>query len=249
MTPSRQHLSITVDDSTVDGELVTAPSLLPGILLVHGWDSDQAHYQSRAEDMAALGCICLTFDLRGHGRQEALRKSVTREQNLRDVLAAFDTLTHHASIDPQRVGIVGTSYGGYLAAIVSGMRDVRWLALRVPAPYPDEGWDLPKFSLDRAALDAYRSRVQPPGADRALSACLAFRGDALVVGSANDDTVPATGIASYVLSFRNARSLTHRSLEGADHALSDDRSRRAYDLLLWGWLTEMILGARRPLLG
>jgi hypothetical protein len=37
VTPNQQHLSIAVDgDTTVDGKLVAAPSLLPGILLVHG---------------------------------------------------------------------------------------------------------------------------------------------------------------------------------------------------------------------
>jgi dienelactone hydrolase len=246
-TSSEKPLSIAVAaDITLDAVLVAAPAQLPGILLVHGWDSDQAHYQVRAEDIAALGCVCLTFDLRGHGRHEGMRATVTREQNLQDVLSAFDTLVGQASVDPHSVGIVGTSYGGYLAAIASALREVRWLALRVPAPYPDAGWMLPKQSLERAALDAYRSRVQRPEADRALSACLAFRGDALVVGSERDETVPASGIASYVQAFRNARSLTHRCLQGADHELSEERGQRAYEALLSQWLTEMILGARRP---
>ena len=68
----------------------------------------------------------------------------------------------------------------------------------------------------------------------------------VIVGSELDDTVPATGIASFVRSFQNAKSLTYRSIDGADHALSDERSQRAYDALLSAWLTEMILGARRP---
>lgn len=247
MIPNKENLSIVVEPETsVDGLLVSASNLLPGVLLVHGWDSDQTHYQVRAEDIAALGCVCLTFDLRGHGRQEGLRESVTREQNLCDVLAAFDRLANHAAVDRQSLALIGTSYGGYLAAIASARRKVRWLAMRVPAPYPDEGWNLAKNSLDREVLQSYRAEVRPPGSDRALAACLEFTGDALIVGCGLDDTVPATGIASFVRSFQNARSLTYRSIDGADHALSDERSQRTYDALLSGWLTEMILGARRP---
>lgn len=246
MNSRKETMSIAVEPGvSIDGVLVSAPALLPGVLIVHGWDSDQAHYQLRAEDVSSLGCVCLTFDLRGHGRHEALRASVTREQNLCDVLAAFDILANHAAVDRRSMALIGTSYGGYLAAIASSLREVRWLALRVPAPYPDDDWDAPKQSLDRDMLHAYRSEVRPPGSDRALAACVAFTGDALVVGSALDETVPSPGIASFVRSFQNARSLTYRSLESADHALSDVRSQRAYDTLLSVWLAEMILGARK----
>ena len=90
--------------------------------------------------IAALGCICITFDLRGHVRHQAMRQTVTREDNLRDVLAAYDVLVGHPAVDPMAIAIVGSSYGGYLAAILSSMRRVRWLALRVPALYRDEDW-------------------------------------------------------------------------------------------------------------
>jgi hypothetical protein len=38
--------------------------------------------------------------------------------------------------------------------------------------------------------------------------------------------------------------LTYRVLAGADHALSDEASQRAYSTVLVTWLTEMVLGAR-----
>ncbi|MDM0032254.1 alpha/beta fold hydrolase [Variovorax sp. J22P271] len=247
MTDTKHELSIAVEgNARVDGIMIAPAKKSPGVLLVHGWDTDQSHYRIRAEDIASLGCVCLTFDLRGHGRQASLRATVTRAQNLQDVLAAYDVLASVSGVDPESIGLVGTSYGGYLAAIVSSMRAVRWLALRVPAPYPDDNWDQPKQSLDRTALTNYRSQVLPPGSDRALAACLGFAGDALVVASGCDDIVLSTGIASFVRSFQNVRSLTYRTIEGADHALSDPRSQRSYDALLTAWMTEMVLGSRRP---
>ncbi|MDM0049709.1 S9 family peptidase [Variovorax sp. J22R115] len=242
-----KQVLISVDGTDeVQGVLVAAPNTLPGVLIVHGWDSDQAHYQIRAEDLAALGCVCLTFDLRGHGRRQDVKASVSRHDNLRDVLAAFDLLAGQATVDPKSMALIGTSYGGYLAAVASGRRSVRWLALRVPALYPDEDWGVPKEQLDRAAILAYREQVRPPDSDRALSACRAFRGDAFVAGSEFDELVPGPCIASYVRAFQRAKSITHRTIQGADHGLTDERSQRTYDGLLSAWLTEMILGARTP---
>ena len=247
MIPTTREVVIPVDGAeTVQGALVAAPNALPGVLIVHGWDSDQLHYQVRAEELAALGCVCLTFDLRGHGRREDVKASVSREDNLRDVLAAFDLLAHQPGVDANAMALIGTSYGGYLAAIASGMRNVRWMALRVPALYPDARWNVPKEQLDRAEIRAYRSQVRAPDLDRALSACRVFRGDAFVAGSECDEVVPAPAIASYVRAFQDARSITHRMIEGADHGLSDERSQRSYDGLLSAWLTEMILAARSP---
>ena len=96
--------------------------MVPGVLLVHGWDGSQEQYIARAHEIAALGCVCLTFDLRGHARHASLRQEVTREDNLRDVLAAYDTLISHPTVDPGAIAIVGSSYGGYLAALVSAAR-------------------------------------------------------------------------------------------------------------------------------
>src|SRR5690606_32354602 len=109
----------------------------PGVLLVHGWDGSQAQYIARAHELAALGCICLTIDLRGHARHRAQRMEVTPEDNLQDVLAGLDTLRSHPGVDERAIAIVGSSYGGYLAALATALRPVRWLALRAPAIYED----------------------------------------------------------------------------------------------------------------
>jgi len=62
-------------------------------------------------------------------RHEGLRQQMTREDNLRDVLAAYDAPVGHPTVAPAAVAIVGSSYSGYLTALVSAMRPVRWLAL------------------------------------------------------------------------------------------------------------------------
>jgi uncharacterized protein len=232
------------DEDRLAATLVAPATRVPGFLFVHGWGASQEQYLARARAIAALGCVCLTFDLRGHARSEPRHADVTREDNLRDALAAYDLLAGQRAVDREAVAVVGSSYGGYLAAILSSLRPVRWLGLRAPALYKDEDWAAPKRRLDRGELAAYRRRPVGPEENRALGACAAFRGDVLVVESERDDVVPHPAVASYLAAFRRARSLTHRVIAGADHGLAEEPWQRAYTALLVGWASEMVLGAR-----
>ncbi|HYF20597.1 MAG TPA: alpha/beta fold hydrolase [Ramlibacter sp.] len=244
MSTRDKRIDIAVDGQRIAGTLVAPDTMVPGVVLVHGWDGSQEEYINRAHEIAALGCICLTFDLRGHVRHEDQRETVTREQNLRDLLAAYDVLVGHPAVDPNAIAIVGSSYGGYLAGLATAQRRVRWLALRVPALYADEDWDVPKFALNRERITAYRRREVLPSENRALAACAAFRGDVLVVESENDPIVPHPVIQNYLAAFERARSLTYRVITGADHGLSDKASQQAYTAVLVHWIEEMVLGAR-----
>jgi pimeloyl-ACP methyl ester carboxylesterase len=240
-------LEIAVGEQHIAGTLVTPGTLTPGVLFVHGWGGSQQQYIARAREVAALGCICLTFDLRGHARTLEQQKTVTREDNLCDVLAAYDMLTRQRGVDRSSIAVVGSSYGGYLAAILTELRPVRWLVLRVPALYKDSEWKLPKDQLRRLQqLDVYRRLPVLPGDSRALRACNGYGGHALVVQSEHDSIIPEQVIMNYrkALAHGGIASLTHRVLEGADHALSSEPCQHAYTTLLVNWLSEMIRGAR-----
>lgn len=245
--PTRDHkFDIVVDGQRIAGTLVSPATTLPGVLFVHGWGGSQQQYLARAHEIAALGCIGLTFDLRGHAKTDSQQETVSREDNMRDVLAAYDELVSHPMVDASAMAVVGSSYGGYLAAILTTLRPVKWLALRVPAIYKDGGWALPKKQLHKDAdLHAYRLREVRADKNRALKACAAFKGDILIVESENDDTVPHQTIENYLEASRHAHSLTYRVIEGADHGLSQEPAQRAYTGLLTGWLTEMVFGARQ----
>lgn len=245
MTAERYGVQIKLERGYLDGTVLAPKTAVPGVLFVHGWGGSQEQYLERARQAVALGCICLTFDLTGHGRTQDEQQNVTRETNLQDLLAAYDALVAHPSIDRDAVAVVGSSYGGYLATILTELRPVRWLGLRVPALYLDDGWNTPKRALHvEHDLVAYRKRIVASSDNRALRAAARFGGDVLLVESEHDKIVPHPAIASYLQAFLNAQSLTYRIIAGADHGLSDDASQRAYTSLLMNWLTEMVAGQR-----
>ena len=245
MSTLDHKICLTVDDQEICGTFVIPATSMPGLLFVHGWGGSQEQYLARAREAAALGCVSLAFDLRGHADTLPQRETVSRENNLKDVLTAYDALARHPQVDPGSIAVVGSSYGGYLAAILSTLRPVRWLALRVPALYMDSGWQLPKTQLHRDQdLDSYRNSLIQARDNRALSACAAFEGDVLIVESEHDNIVPHAVISNYLEAFIKPRSLTYRVIEGADHGLSRPEHQRAYTGLLVTWLEEMVFGAR-----
>lgn len=245
MATNEQIVDITVDDLQLAGKLITPKVSIPGVLFVHGWGGSQQQYLARAHKVAALGCVCLTFDLRGHELTHSHYATVSRDQNLSDVVAAFDVLAAQPGVDNSAMAVVGSSYGGYLAAILTSVRKVRWLALRVPALYKDSDWELPKGMLKKhQALDEYRRRPVLAEESRALRACNQFTGDILIVESEHDYVIPSQVLANYRDACIRTRSLTYRVLEGADHGLSEDAWQDAYTSVLVNWLGEMIRSVR-----
>lgn len=244
MAIQSEPVDLQVDGESIAGTLVSPGTKMPGILFVHGWGGSQQRDLARARQITGLGCVCMTFDLRGHEKTESQRLTVTREQNLADLLAAYDRLVSHPAVDSGAIAVIGSSYGGYLATLLTKRRSVRWLALRVPALYWDDEWNTPKQALDRQRLQAYRQLRHAPADNQALAACSDFRGDVLLVESEQDDYVPHSTVMSYRSSFINTHSLTHRIVDGADHALSSEESQKAYSSILGAWISEMVIGAR-----
>jgi len=244
--PTRDEpVYIRVEDEHILGTLISPGTLVPGVLFVHGWGGDQRQYVARARELTALGCVCLTFDLRGHAQTQAQYDSVSREDNMRDLLAAYDFLAALRNVDSDSIAVVGSSYGGYLAALLTALRPVKWLALRVPALYKDSEWRMPKLQLRREqALENYRLQSVSPDQSNALRVCSEFTGDVLIVESEHDAVVPHQVIVNYREACVNARSLTYRLIEGADHGLSNEAWHRAYTSLLVSWFTEIVFGAR-----
>jgi dienelactone hydrolase len=245
MSTRDEHIGIAVDSMQIAGTIVRPDTKLPGVLFVHGWGGSQEQYMARAHETAALGCVCLTFDLRGHASTKRQQETVTRENNLCDVLAAYDKLVAQPGVDPSAIAVVGSSYGGYLGAILTSMRPVKWLGLRVPALYMDTEWEIPKRQLHQDQdLETYRQSLVPAEENRALRACAAFQGDVLVIESELDKVIPHAVISSYLEACIQPRSLTYRVMKGADHGLSAPSCQRAYTTLLVSWLSEMIIAPR-----
>ena len=223
---------------------LSAPRV-PGALFIHGWTGGRRDMAGPMIEVAASGFACLDYDLRGHGATSGQRPQVTLRESVEDAIHAWEALAAMPGVDEDEIAVIGSSFGGWLASLLAAERPVRWLALRVPALYPDKWWDVPKETLDDAALAAYRRAGQDRASDRALAACAAFEGEVLLVWSGRDELLPQALSDSFQTAFPNACSLTVRRIRAADHALTSGASRAEYRALLGNWLGASLFARRR----
>jgi dienelactone hydrolase len=93
------------------------------------------------EALAKLGIVSLRIDLPGRGDSEGDSIDLTVEGDLDAAQRAIDVLATRPDVDGKRIGLVGISWGGILAATLAG-RDPRVVAtvLLSTAPYEQVGW-------------------------------------------------------------------------------------------------------------
>ncbi|WP_061958746.1 alpha/beta hydrolase family protein [Cupriavidus pauculus] len=233
MTTNAKPITIKTEIGEVTGCLVSPTTKFAGLLFVHGWGASRTQFLHRATEVSSLGCICLTIEL---GARNTSR-------NLAEVVAAYDKLAEHPDIDPNAIGVVGSSYGGYIAALATELRAIRWLALRAPALPDVEEEQAQSLSSHQTDVSGKR-RVIAADRSEALRACTGFKGDAFVVESQFDEIVPRIVVRSYIDAFIQASSITYRMLSRADHGLSAENDQQAYTKLLVRWLREMVTDAR-----
>ena len=98
MTAERYGVQIKLERGYLDGTVLAPKTAVPGVLFVHGWGGSQEQYLERARQAVALGCLCLTFDLTGHGRTQDEQQKGTREAILQ-VQQAFREWNRYALAD------------------------------------------------------------------------------------------------------------------------------------------------------
>jgi cephalosporin-C deacetylase-like acetyl esterase len=85
----------------------------PGIVLCHGFTGIRSVILADyAKVFVAAGFVALTFDYRGFGGSEGTKwRLIPLEQidDIRNAISFFETL---AEVDPERIGLWGTSFGG-----------------------------------------------------------------------------------------------------------------------------------------
>jgi dipeptidyl aminopeptidase/acylaminoacyl peptidase len=141
----------------------------PGVVLCHGYTGVKDLYlPDNARVLNQAGYAVLTFDYKGWGASDGTPRSrLAPYGRVADVQAALTFLGAQPEVDPDRLGIYGTSYGGatvvWTAAIDARVRctvsvvgighGARWMR---SVRRPDEWHDL----LERSARDRVRRALE-----------------------------------------------------------------------------------------
>ena len=85
----------------------------PGVVLCHGYTGVKDLYlPDNARVLNEAGYVVLVFDYKGWGDSEGPRSRLAPYSRVADVQAALTFLGTRPDVDPTRLGIYGTSYGG-----------------------------------------------------------------------------------------------------------------------------------------
>ena len=143
---------------------------LPAIIMAHGFSCvKEQTLPDVAELFVAAGFVTLLFDYRFFGDSEGEpRNQLFPLEMVEDYRNAITWLSEQKEVDPQRIGIWGTSYSGGLVLYV-GTFDKRVKAVVAVVPYtfsPEsqrainpENWDIDSEFLLGDRIERYRNGV------------------------------------------------------------------------------------------
>jgi dipeptidyl aminopeptidase/acylaminoacyl peptidase len=212
-----KRFSVTVGRHEVVGVL-HLPSRVPSpcVVACHGMGAskDSDKYLMLGRELPPAGLALARFDFRGSGESGGLYRDATIATRIADLEAVLDALAKQPELDG-RLGLMGSSLGGFVALWVAGARRdtmpvVTWNA---PASLADLARSDPLDATGPgAALAAEVMRGERVHAPAGVSRCLVIQAD-------GDDVVPP----------RHGRLLYERAAEpkalhvitGADHRLTE----------------------------
>ncbi len=209
------------------------PRRAPGVVLFHGFTGDrmESHWMfvkcSRA--LAEAGIASLRFDFYGSGESDGDFREVTLPGEIADARAAVDFFQKQKGIDSARLGLLGLSLGGLIAAMLAPRVHPRAVVLWSALAHPDHLRTLAATSVKpipggngRVEYEAREIspeflgeglRVQP------VESLARFKGPTLVIQPEKDNAVPVSHAQDY---YRAAGAATKELvlIPGADHVFT-----------------------------
>jgi uncharacterized protein len=126
----------------------------PAFLVLHGFGSskDSGGSTTTAKLFADLGYAALRFDMRGCGQSEGPRGRVICLEQVEDTRSALAFMAGRPEIDPERIGVMGASFGAAVAVYTAGVDR------RVAACVSAGGWGdgEKKFRKQHESPEAWR---------------------------------------------------------------------------------------------
>ncbi len=132
-----EAVSLTTSDGVIiTGTFYAAGPKAPAVLCLHQWRSDRNAFAGLASEMQKAGITVLAIDLRGHGGsvRSSTGGAVSADRNaMADVAAGVEYLRGNRAADPERIGLIGASYGAS-NAVMYAAEDGRIAAVALLSP-------------------------------------------------------------------------------------------------------------------
>ena len=115
------------EGARIEGDLFLPEGLAhgerrPGIVLCHGYSGiREVILPDYARKFVAAGYVALSFDYRGFGGSEGTRGRLIPLEQIDDIRNALTFIETVPEVDPTRLGLWGTSFGGFHVPYTAGV--------------------------------------------------------------------------------------------------------------------------------
>ena len=225
---------------------VGAAEQRPGIVVVHGWESNRGRTFAHVRYLHAAGFHCLVFDVRGHGDSPEETLPISVPEFAEDTVAAVRWLAARPEVSS--VGVLGHSMGGAGAIVAASREPAIEAVVSMSAPsdlvrMTRQTFELAEMNIPRpiatpmamltaavllaprrAFVDAARMPLRlnektAGGSGRRKICVTDWDGDGrfdLLVNSTNAELLRQTATRDGQWSFERAGSIASQNIEGHD---------------------------------
>lgn len=174
------------------------------------------HYINFSTDIAdGLGATSLVFDYSGHGDSPFDIEDLMPAQHFLEVISVFDWIKEQYPGCP--IYVIGSSYGGFLAAKLAKYRAFDKLVLRAPAIYRPQDFYTAKRLEDKHKTQELRCDSKALSNHSLLAGNTKFQGKTLLIVHENDHIIPRPTTDAYATAFAADVVLA----EGLAHSLDN----------------------------
>ena len=230
----------------------------PAVMFLHGFTGSkiESHrlFVETARALASAGIAALRFDFRGCGDSAGLFRDMTVSGQCADARAALRFLKRHPDVDAKRLGLLGMSMGGMIAALtLAETRAFRCAVLWNPVASPRMLRDrrmvagmpeqLKKFGVvDQGGWIMGARFVEELGTVNPVRAAARIRTPVLLVVGTEDDVVPPCNAADYRAALEQNRCTFHtHAVTGAGHAFGSMAHRDEAMAATTSWFKQRLL--------
>ena len=240
-----QTVEFTSEGQTIRGDLIVPAPGSPCILMSHGFEAskDGTKWSFLTPKLVDRGYTVLKFNYRGCGygpdASDGLFENTTLSARIADYHAALDFL-QDADVDPNRIAVIGSSFGGEIPVAAQDSRVNAYVLLATPSrpQTPTEEQLAECRATGYFSLPSGKRLTQAyfeDGERYDLSSAVAkLDRPTLIVHGSLDDDVPVEQARELYAHARDPKRL--EIFEGAEHALRRPEDMERILELSLGWL-------------